>query len=191
MFRERNFIVSASKKFIDEFGEEIFIMEHALPDLYQQADAYFGKEDKRKQIPLQVPSSFNYNKEYRAETVDEKYGYNFYFKEGESKMFGKEPHVHIRGHGREIQYFLSPFRLKKKIPKNFPQGEESKLKKHESSSELKRVKVGEFCFHPNLLKLEVNKEELTAFLSDGRKTNAHVGVEVFIEGPERICADCH
>jgi hypothetical protein len=61
------------------------------------------------------------------ETVDEKYGYNFYFKEGETKMPYKEPHVHIRGHGREIQYFLSPFRLKKKTPKNFPKGEENKL----------------------------------------------------------------
>ena len=29
----------------------------------------------------------------------------------------------------------------------------------------------EICFHPNLIKLEVGKEELTAFLSDGRKTS--------------------
>ena len=27
------------------------------------------------------------------------------------------------------------------------------------------------CFHPDLLKLEVEKEELIAFLSDGRKTS--------------------
>ena len=60
--------------------------------------------------------------------VDEKYGYIFYFKEGEPKMPNKKPHVHIWGHGREIQFFLSPLQIKKKIPKNFPEREESKLK---------------------------------------------------------------
>ena len=60
-------------------------------------------------------------------TVDQEHGYIFYFKEGEPKMFGKEPHIHIWGHGREIQYYLSPLRLKGKKPKNFPKGEESKL----------------------------------------------------------------
>jgi len=29
----------------------------------------------------------------------------------------------------------------------------------------------EICYHPNLLKLEVNHEELAAFLDDGRKTS--------------------
>lgn len=87
------------------------------------------EEDKREQLPLYAPNPFDYNKEYRMETVDEKYGYIFYFKEGETKLLTKEPHIHIRGHGREIQYFLSPFQLKKKIPKNFPKGEESKLEK--------------------------------------------------------------
>jgi len=28
-------------------------------------------------------------------TVDQEHGYIFYFKEGEPKMFGKEPHIHI------------------------------------------------------------------------------------------------
>ncbi|RHZ36090.1 hypothetical protein [endosymbiont GvMRE of Glomus versiforme] len=60
-------------------------------------------------------------------TVDQEYGYIFYFKEGEPKMIGKEPHIHIWGHGREIQYYLSPLRIKKKKPKNFPTREESKL----------------------------------------------------------------
>ena len=60
--------------------------------------------------------------------VDEKYGYIFYFKEGEPKMSNKKPHVHIWGHsgGNTIFSFSSP--SKKEMPKNFPEREESKLK---------------------------------------------------------------
>ena len=60
-------------------------------------------------------------------TVDREHGYIFYFKEGEPKILGKEPHIHIWRHGREIQYYLSPLRLKNKKPKNFSKGEASKL----------------------------------------------------------------
>ena len=80
--------------------------------------------DKREQ--LWAPSPFD-NKEYDLKTLDNEHGYIFYFKEGEPKMFGKEPHVHVQGHGREIEYYLSPLRIKRKKPKNFPQGEESKI----------------------------------------------------------------
>ncbi|CAJ0747559.1 3377_t:CDS:2 [Entrophospora sp. SA101] len=122
-------------------------------------------------------------------TVDREYGYIFYFKEGEPKMLGKEPHIHIWGHGKEIQYYLSPLRLKSKKPKNFPQGEKSRLyqivkerkakyldklreieREIRKPAKLKAVRK-ETCQHPRILKLEISKSEITAFLDDGRKTS--------------------
>lgn len=36
----------------------------------------------------------------------EKDGYQFYFKKGEPLIPYKKPHVHVRGHGGNIQFFL-------------------------------------------------------------------------------------
>ena len=83
--------------------------------------------DKRMPLEASLELPGIGGREYQMKTVDEIYGYIVYFKEGEPKMPYKEPHVHIRGQGREIQYFLSPLRVKKKIPKNFPEREESKI----------------------------------------------------------------
>jgi hypothetical protein len=47
----------------------------------------------------------------------------------------------------------------------------TRLRENELLKAPKRVKGEGICFHPNLLKLEANKEELMAFLSDGRKTS--------------------
>ena len=37
----------------------------------------------------------------------EKDGYQFYFKKGEPLIPYKQPHVHVRGHGGSIQFFLT------------------------------------------------------------------------------------
>lgn len=48
----------------------------------------------------------------------------------------------------------------------------TRIKEREQLHESKKIIMGEvICFHPNLLKLEIDKEELTAFLDDGRKTS--------------------
>ena len=43
--------------------------------------------------------------------------------------------------------------------------------KPEISKPSKLIMKEEICYHPNISKLEINKEEIIAFLDDGRKTS--------------------
>lgn len=48
----------------------------------------------------------------------------------------------------------------------------ARVKEQETLKEPKIIiSKEEICYHPNLLNLEVDREELTAFLDDGRKTS--------------------
>lgn len=42
----------------------------------------------------------------------EKDGYQFYFKKGEPLILYKKPHVHVRGHGGTVEFFIEVEKVK-------------------------------------------------------------------------------
>lgn len=53
------------------------------------------------------------------------YTYGFYDYE---PLERDDPHIHVKGQGREIEYYLTePLREKHRRPQNFPNGEISKI----------------------------------------------------------------
>ena len=73
----------------------------------------------------------------------EKDGYQFYFKKGEPLIPFKKPHVHVRGQGGSIQFYLT-----------------GEIKRQESQEGI--------CRHSTIARLQVEKEKITAFLTDQR-----------------------
>src|SRR5271170_4370260 len=80
--------------------------------------------DKREQMPLYAPSPFDY-KRYEMRELHREGGYSYGFYEHEPLERNDEPHIHVKGQGKEIEYYLSnPIREKYRKPQNFPEREE-------------------------------------------------------------------
>jgi Domain of unknown function (DUF4160) len=59
----------------------------------------------------------------------EKDGYQFYFKKGESLIPYKKPHVHVRGQGGKIEFYLLSNITVKKDNKSMPRSKITEIKK--------------------------------------------------------------
>jgi hypothetical protein len=76
---------------------------------------------------VEVPGPFS-DKSYEMRELHRKDGYVYSFYEHEPLDRNDEPHIHVKGHGREIEYYLSePIREKSLRPQNFPEREERNI----------------------------------------------------------------